>query len=284
MATDNGIIYNNMDNDAQSVMHYMRHDKIKGSIILVLLLLSLFLFVKTVGEIKSYRFIGGGVPATNTITVSGVGEVFAVPDIGSFSFSVSEEKVTVKEAQAEATRKINVALGLLRGANVEERDIKTTAYNVYPQYTYIREICKPGFPCGGGKRELTGYNVSQTISVKIRDIDKAGEILAEIGSVGVTNVSGLNFTIDDEDELKRDARREAIDDARAKAKQLARDLGVKLIRVVSFSEGGGYPVYARSFDLAIESTVFGAGGLEAPEIPVGENKITSNVSITYEIR
>ena len=284
MATNNGIIYNNMDNDAQSVMHYMRHDKIKGSIVLVLLLLALFLFVKTVGEIKSYRFIGGGVPVTNTITVSGVGEVFAVPDIGSFSFSVSEEKVTVKEAQSEATRKINVALGLLRGANVEDRDIKTTAYNIYPQYTYIREICKPGFPCGGGKRELTGYNVSQTISVKIRDIDKAGEILAEIGSVGVTNVSGLNFTIDDEDELKRDARREAIDDARTKAKQLARDLGVKLIRVVSFSEGGGGPIY-RGFDFAVaESAVFGVGGLEAPEIPVGENKITSNVSITYEIQ
>ena len=284
MATNNGIIYNNMDNDAQSVMHYMRHDKIKGSIVLVLLLLALFLFVKTVGEIKSYRFIGGGVPVTNTITVSGVGEVFAVPDIGSFSFSVSEEKVTVKEAQSEATRKINVALGLLRGANVEDRDIKTTAYNIYPQYTYIREICKPGFPCGGGKRELTGYNVSQTISVKIRDIDKAGEILAEIGSIGVTTVSGLNFTIDDEDELKRDARREAIDDARAKAKQLARDLGVKLIRVVSFSEGGGGPIY-RGFDFAVaESAVYGSGGLEAPEIPVGENKITSNVSITYEIR
>ncbi len=261
----------------------MRHDKIKGSIVLVFLLLALFLFVKTVGEIKSYRFIGGGVPATNTITVNGTGEVFAVPDIGSFTFSVTEEKPTVKDAQAEATRKINIALGLLRSADVEERDIKTTAYNVYPRYEYKREICPFGVPCPVGKRELVGYTVSQTISVKIRNIEQAGELLSEIGSVGVTNVSGLNFTIDDEDELKRTARKDAIEDARDKARQLARDLGVKLVRVVSFSEGGGQPVFFRSFDVALES-VSGVGGMEAPEIPVGENKITSNVSITYEIR
>lgn len=270
-----------MNSDTQEVMNYMKNDRIKGSILLVLLLLSVFLLTKTFTEIKSYRFIGGGVPISNTITVSGEGEVFAVADIASFNFSVVEEAKTVVQAQETATKKINIALALLDKAGVEDKDIKTTAYNIYPKYEYKRSICTE-FNCPPSKRELIGYEVNQSISVKIRDIEKAGEVLAEIGSIGISNVSGLNFTIDDEDELLREARKQAIDDAQDKAKELAKDLNVKLVRVVNFNESGGQPVYARFATL--ESKAFDGVGGAVPEIPVGENKITSRVNITYEIR
>ena len=194
-------------------MGFLGHRRARGSLLLVLLMLAVYLFVLSIGELKSYRFIGGGVPATNTITVTGEGEVLARPDIASFTFSVIEQKQTVKEAQDEATRKMNIALELIRQAEIAEEDIKTTAYNIFPRYEYRRFPCTE-FSCPPGRSELIGYEVSQTVAVKVRDIEKAGEILAEVGSVGVSNISNLDLAIDEEEELKREARAMAIDDAK----------------------------------------------------------------------
>jgi len=108
-------------------------------------------------------------------------------------------------------------------------------------------------------------------------------MLEAVANAGVTNVSGLSFTIDDEDALVREARQEAIDEAKQKAKDLAKDLGVRLVRIINFSENGGQPPMYFARDMAM-----GIGGTmetkSAPSIPAGENKIISSVSITYEIR
>ena len=259
------------------------HKKVGTAFFLAMMFLATFLFMKTIAEIKAYSFIGGGVPSSSTITVSVTGEAFAVPDTATFSFSVIEEDKSVSAAQETATKKMNQALDLLDDAGIDEKDIKTTGYNVWPQYDYIREVCTQ-FSCPPGRQELRGYKVSQTVSVKVRDTDKAGEILAEIGSVEVSNVSGLNFTVDDEDEPKRIARQEAIEKAETKAKELADDLGVRLVRVVSFSEGGSGS-YTKRFDvMALESVSADGVGGAVPDIPIGENSIISTVSITYEIR
>ena len=127
-----------------------------------------------------------------------------------------------------------------------------------------------------------GYNVSQTVELKIRDISVAGEILSGIGEFGATDVSGLNFIVDNEDEINDQARDLAIQDARTQAKVLAKSLGVRLVKIVNFSENGDYPVY-----YGMEKAMAVGGGMAdsvAPQIPAGENTITSNVSITYEIR
>lgn len=271
-----------MENNSDHVLGMVRHRQIKNAILLVLVVLAAFIFVKTIAEIKAYNFIGGGVSSSNTITISGTGEAFAVPDIATFSFSVVEEDSTVVKAQDTATKKMNIALALLREAGIEDKDIKTTGYNIYPQYDYIREVCTQ-FSCPPGRQELRGYQVTQTVSVKVRDTEQAGKILADIGSVGVSNVSGLNFTIDDEDDLLREARKEAIENAETKARELADDLGVRLVRVVSFNEsGGGY--YPKRYEAFTLDAVAESAELAVPDIPIGENKITSNVSITYEIR
>jgi|TARA_B100001964_G_scaffold245769_1_gene335807 hypothetical protein len=247
----------------------------------VLFILAIFLIVITINSIKEYRFIGGGVSATNTITVSGEGEVFAVPDIAEFSFSVVEEKNTVADAQEIAAQRINSIISFLEKSDIKETDIKTTNYNVYPRYEFIKENCSTEICPPGGERVLKGFEVSQSISVKVRDTGEAGGVLSGIGERGASNISGLEFTIDDEEDLLEEARKEAIEDAQKKAKQLAKDLDVKLVRVVSFSESGRpfSPRFAFKEIAALDSV---GGG--APEIPVGENKITSNVSIVYEIR
>lgn len=238
--------------------------------------------VLTLGQLQSLRYIGAGVQPTNTITVSGYGEVFSVADIATFSFSVTSQKATVKAAQDDATAKINAVTAYLKDAGVEAKDIQTTDYSVYPQYDYVQQACSGGY-CPGGKQVLRGYEVRQTTSIKVRDLSKAGDLLAGVGAKGATEVSGLNFTFDDPQKTQDEARGKAIADAKEKADELAKQLGVRIVRVVSFSENGdGYP-----------SPMYGRGGMEsavaqdvkvAPTIEVGQNKVTSNVSVTYEIR
>jgi hypothetical protein len=272
------------NNDNGSGSGHMHHKKyVAQAAVAALILLTVFLFAQTISVLKEYRYIGAGLSATNTISVSGEGEVFAVPDIATFTFSVREEADDVATAQDAAAESSNSIIAFLKGEGIEEKDIKTTSYNVYPRYEYQQAVCRDGYCPPSGERELVGYEVSQSIQVKVRDTDKAGALLSGVGSRGVSDVSGLSFEIDDDDALQQEARRAAIADARDKAQVLARDLGVTLVRVVNFNEsGGGVPImYARA-EMSMDSSGF--GGSIAPDVPVGENKIVSNVTITYEIR
>lgn len=270
------------------------------------IVLTAYVGILALGELKGYRHIGGGVPGSNVITVSGEGEVFAVPDIAELTFEVAEEASTLDAAQEAAAEKMNAIIAFLEEEGIDERDIKTTYYSANPKYEWTdqptplgAEIQAMGY--GGGtsgsagvsspdyyypqprNQVIVGYEVRQSVAVKVRDTDKAGEILSGAGSLGATNMYGPTFTIDDEDELQRQARKAAIEDAREKARELARDLDVKLVRVVSFSESGGgyYPMYRGG----IEMMAYDSDEAKAiPELPVGENSITAYVTITYEIR
>jgi len=257
-------------------------------ILAVLFLLAAYLLVATLGGLKEFRYIGGGVPVTNVVTVSGEGEVFAVPDIATFSFGVIEQAETVGEAQKTATDKINAVIEYLKEQGIEEKDIRTVSYNVYPRYEYIQDVCTQ-LRCPPGRQELDGFEVSQTVEVKVRNPQKAGELLSGAGARGANNVSGLAFTIDDEEKLMQDARAKAIEDARTKAEQLADDLDVRLVRVVNFAEGGQGPIpFYYGKDAVMNRAMGGAADMavaeSAPSIPTGENKIMVSVTITYEIR
>jgi len=260
--------------------------RIKKSIVITLALLSLFLAAKFIGEVKAFRFIGSYPQGQSIISVSGKGEVVGIPDIALFSFSVTEESLVVKEAQDEAAKQINAVLDYLKKSGVAEKDITTSGYNIYPRYEYgTKAVALPGYypvPQPAGKQTLAAYVVSQSVMVKVRALGNAGKLLAGIGELGATNVSGLSFDFDKRDELVREARDKAIKDARGEAAKLAKSLGVRLVRIISYNEGGGYPLYYAKAEAA-----FGRGGdmaPTAPEIPVGEDKIVSTVSITYEIK
>lgn len=245
-------------------------------------ILSIFFLVKTYGSLKENGFIGKDVYPQTTISVTGEGEMSAVPDIATLSFSVVEEAKTVGEAQDLANKKMSKALAFLKEKGVEEKNIKTIGYNIYPNYEYPKP--SPYLSTPSGQRVLVGYEVNQNISVRLEDIDKAGEVLSGLGSLEVSNVSGLNFEIDDEDGLRREAREMAIEEAQGKARELAKDLGVSLVKMVSYSSNDGnvYPQYAK-MDMA-----YGLGGSNESssiaEIPVGENDIKVTVYLTYEIK
>lgn len=251
----------------------------------VLALLALYLLILAVSEFKSMRYIGSGVSASNTITVSGEGEVTAVPDTATFSVTILERAETVAEAQEIATAKSNDIVAYLESEGIDEKDVQTADYSVYPEYEYSTRTCAIDEYCVPGKQTLIGYQVSQTITIKVRDTEQAGDLLTGVGELGASQVSGLSFTIDDEEALQASARDEAIAQAKEKADELARALGVRVVRIVGFSENGSYPPMpyalgrgAANFDAVAQETK------AAPSLPVGENKIYSNVTITYEIR
>lgn len=256
-----------------------------------------------IGGLKMIGHIGENPNNVSTINVDGTGSVVAVPDVATFSFSVNDTEKTVADAQAKATTKVNAALASLRQQGIADKDISTQSYTINPHYEYQNAVCPAVAPvmsmapnmasgsgsassvsyCPSGKSVLTGYDVSETIQVKIRDLAKAGAIFSSIGTLGVQNVNGLDFAVDDPTSVQAQARDKAIANAKAKADVLARQLGVKIARVISFSENtGGYP---RPMMYAMDKAVMAQGSTAAaaPEIPTGEQKVTSNVTITYEI-
>lgn len=236
----------------------------------VLVLLVIFLATSAYTKVRESR----GMLPHNTISISGEGSVFAKPDIGQVNLTVIREGKTVAEAQKAATEGANAVVGYLKSAGIEEKDIKTISYNLNPRYDYTQN----------GGRVDRGYEVVQTFDVKIRNLDKAGDILAGAAEKGANQVSGLNFTIDNPDTLNAQAREDAIRDAKEKAEKLADQLGVRLGRIVSFSESsGGYPpvpMYYKGMGGAVAQD----SASVAPATPTGENEIVSNVTIIYEIR
>jgi hypothetical protein len=137
--------------------------------------------------------------------------------------------------------------------------------------------------CPGQKTTLTGYDVSETIQVKVRDITKAGSLFQTIGSLGVQNVNDLQFSIDNVETVQDQARSAAITDARTNADKLASELGVHLVRIVGFndnSSSGIVPMMYAQNAMAVS----GSAAAPAPAIPQGQQKVTDNVSVTYEVR
>lgn len=256
--------------------------KMKTWLLVLVIVVAVFFATKAIKELKAIGFVGKELSLSASIMVSGEGEVLTKPDIASFSFTVEKESLNVAEAQSGSAKIVNDILAELKKLGVADKDIKTLGYNIYPRYEYISGgVSYEYYPSNGGKRELTGYVVSQTIEVKVRKIADAGKIISSIGEMGATNLSGLSFSVDKEEEFKAEARKEAIVDAQSKAKVLAKDLGVTLVRVTSFSESGNYPgpiYYAKSMEAS------GLGGGITPDVPTGENRILSNVTLTYEIR
>ncbi len=254
--------------------------RIHTAVFVAVILACVFMGVQT---LKGFSDLSGGPAQKNTISVDGYGEVQAVPDIATFTFSIVSLKATVEAAQADATTKANAATKYLKDAGVAEKDIQTTNYSVYPQYDYVQQACTGGY-CPGGTQVLKGYEVRQSTTVKVRDLTKAGTLLTGVGGTGATELSGLNFTFDDPNKNKDEARKIAIANAKTKADELAKQLGVRVIRVVSFNESGyGYPMPMYGRDMV--------GGAEAqstkavaPTISTGENTVISNVSVVYEIR
>lgn len=218
-----------------------------------------------------------------SFSTSGEGKVTAVPDVAQFTFSViTEGGKDIAALQQENSQRANGAIALLKDSGVEDKDIKTASYNLQPRYQYFscpinkNSIAKPCPPA-----EIVGYSISQTVSVKIRDFEKTGEILSGAVQSGVNSVSELSFTIDDETEIENQARQEAIADAIKKAESIAQAGNFTLGKILSINENSS-PIFYRS------AKSFGISASEdamiSPAIEPGSQEIIVNITISYEIK
>lgn len=163
----------------------------------------------------------------NTISVSGTGEVAGIPDVLIVDLGVAVLRPGVDQATADASSLASAVLEGVKAKGVEERDIQTTNYSIYPEYDWRNDT-----------QTLRGYRVTNTISIKIRDIAGAGAVIDAATAAGGNDavVNGIRFDIEDNGELVTAARAAAWDDAKTKAEQLAELAGVTLGSAVSISE------------------------------------------------
>jgi len=264
-------------NDNEKTLHIVPPHRIVQAGALALGMLALFLVLQSVLTLRDLEH--QTIPAADTITVTGQGTATAVPDVAKITYTVTQDAKTVGDAQTAATTKSNAALDVLKSAGIADKDVKTLSYNVSPQYTY--PSCPPGVFCPNTSPTITGYEVSQSIQVTVRDTSKAGDVLQKLGTLGVQNISGPSFAVDDPNTVQAAARADAIAKAKTNAELLAKQLGVHLGRIVNFSEDGSqpYPMYSTNSMAAGKAMDVAA----PPALPVGQNESTSNVSITYEI-
>ena len=172
---------------------------------------------------------------------------------------------------------MNEILVVLKDLGIEAKDIKTGSYSLNPVYNWTE---KDG-------QKLSGYEVYQSVTLKIRDLEKIGDIIAKTTEKGANQVGGISFTIDDEYELKNEARELAIEKAKEKAELIAAQTGMKLGKIVSVYENSYSPVMAYDYSNArkemVTDEVLGAG-IEAPGIEAGQNEVKVEVTLMYEIK
>lgn len=278
------------ENEQEKKFHILPPKPVVMGVSFLALAGALFLLGLFATTMKEYKYIGRDVNAQTTITVSGDGESYATPDIATVSFSITKEAKTVAEARKSVDEKMKSIHQFLNTSGLADKDIKAN-YAFYPKYEWEqKQIQCIAYPCiqPPGRQVLIGYEVSESVDITIRGIDKnpdiAGTIVGGLADNGATNVSGPNFTLENADAPKAIAREEAITKAKAKAEKLANDLGVNIVRISSFNEGFNYPMaYSGGMMKAMSADVV-ARTPEAANIPAGQNKYTSNVTITYEIR
>lgn len=221
----------------------------------------------------THRLIGKPENIRDTIAISGTAKLSVKPDIARLNVGVISTGKSVAETQKQNTEKMNAITGAVKAFGVKDDDIKTSNYSINPQYDWT-----------DGRQILKGYEVSQQLSIKIRDLDKIGDILAKAGELGSNQVGGVSFEVDDTVALQKQAREKAITDAKEKASVLAKSLGVQLGKVVSFSEdSGSYPVpmmYNSYEKVAMDS----AGSAPSPDIQAGSLDVSKTVSIVFEIK
>lgn len=210
----------------------------------------------------------------NTISISAEGKVAAVPDLAVVNLGVMAQGSSAKGVEDESSKKINQIIEFIKQQGIDKKDIATSQFSIYPTYDYK-----------DGTNKVSGYQANQTVTVKVRGIEKStenvGKILDGATANGANEISGVYFTFDDADDLRQQARKQAIAKAKEKASELALEAGLRLGKVVSISESSsGYPM-PMMYDKAMSAEARGGG---APQIEQGSQDITETITVVFEIK
>jgi uncharacterized protein YggE len=210
-------------------------------------------------------------PPPRTIAVTGTGEAHAKPDMAIINSGVVTEAPTAREALAKNNTAMAAIIETLKKSGISEDDIQTSNFSVSPQYPQYQ-------PEQQRAPRISGYQVSNQVTVRVKDLAKLGGILDTLVQVGANQINGISFDIDEPKPIQNEARKLAVSDARAKAELYATAANVKLGRVLQISEAMSVvgPQVAYAMDkVAAQSAV---------PIAAGQQTVSANISIVYEIQ
>jgi uncharacterized protein len=208
----------------------------------------------------------------SAFTVAGESELITVPDEAQVNIGITVKRNTVGEAQNDANTVANNISSQLQTIGIDAKDIKTTNYPINPQYDYKNDA-----------QEIVGYQVSSSVRVTVKKLDQVNQVIDLATAGGANRVNGINFVISKElrDKLTKTARAEAIDDAKANAKELSKLAGMKLgkiINVVEHQGGAVQPQFRASSFAMLESADVGA----PTQVNPGSSTFTYSVTLSYE--
>lgn len=204
------------------------------------------------------------------LDINATGEVTRVPDIATISAGVTTQAATAVEAISQNAARMERVRAALKRAGIADRDIQTASINLSPQYRYVENQAPV----------LTGYQASNQLSVRFRDIRASGKILDALVGEGANQISGPNLSIEHPETALDEARTKAVAAARARADLYARALGMRVVRVISVSESGGYsppppmPVMLARAQMADAKT----------SVDPGEQQLQVSVAVTFELQ
>ncbi|MBZ3692399.1 SIMPL domain-containing protein [Phyllobacterium calauticae] len=211
------------------------------------------------------------------ITVTGEGEATAAPDMAIVSLVVLQEKPTAREALTANNETMAKVLDAMKKAGIAERDLQTSGFNIDPRYVYPDN--KQGQPPQAPK--IVGYAVSNSLSVRVRDLKKVGEILDQSVTLGVNQGGNLTFTNDKPEAIVEEARKKAVANAIAKAKTLTAAAGVEVGKVIEISEQTFQP---RPYGGAPRAKMMAAEASDSVPVAAGENSYNVTVNVTFELK
>jgi len=237
--------------------------------IVILFFLCFFAYTKVAGPIP-FSVSSIITEKTDTFSVSGEGEITMIPDIAVVSAGVRAQSDTVTSAQEELNSTMNAIANAVKQLGINEKDIKTTRYSISPIYDYDTP-----------ERSITGYEADATLSIKVRKLNNANQVIDAATANGANQVGGITFDVDDKTKAENQARELAVKDAKSKAEQAARTAGFTLGKIIHYSEdGGASPRPVMMGKLSLDSVQ------EAPptQVEPGSTELTVQVTLSYEIR
>ena len=253
--------------------HFVLSNNIMNKLIAAILFffLCLFVYTKLAGPIP---FTVNSVQTTKSTTfdVSGDGKATGVPNTATISFGVTKQASTVADAQDQTNAAINSIMDKLKTLGIDTKNIKTTDYNVNPNYNF------------GNSQSISGYTVTQTVQVKVDPLDKVNKTLDAITAAGANLVGQVSFGFDDatQQKLEDQARADAVKIAKAKAESLAKAAGIRLGSIINITENVNTPMPILMNTAA--KVGLGAGESAQPsQVTPGENSITTTVTLSYQI-
>lgn len=251
------------------------------SLVIAALVIALGLTFSVLGVVAMSSVVGPlPLSVTSTVTqkqstfdVTGESKIATVPDKAVVSLGITVNESTVKTAQDKANTIINNINGELGKLGIDKKDIKTDNYSLYPNYDY-----------NNGAQRITGYNVNANLSVSITDFAKLNQAVDAATSVGANQVGGINFTLSDDKkkEVENEARKEAIENAKDKAQELAGLAGMKLGKIVNVYETPQFDGMMYAKDMMAAPQAMGGVAAAPTNIEPGSTTYSFTVTLSYE--